>query len=103
MALYSAHSNSERLCRSSPAAVWALTKSSPPSVRAPVQVFRGHARAGAYRNDKEYSMSQIGEPLRIIEVEPLEEPVPEVDPLEEPVPEKEVPFEQPADPVKEPA
>ena len=38
-------------------------------------------------------MSQIGEPLRIIEVEPLEEPVPE----------KEVPFEQPADPVKEPA
>ena len=44
-------------------------------------------------NDKEYRMSQIGEPLRIIEVEPLEEPVPE----------KEVPFEQPADPVKEPA
>ena len=42
---------------------------------------------------EEYSMSQIGEPLRIIEVEPLEEPVPE----------KEVPFEQPADPVKEPA
>ena len=42
---------------------------------------------------KGYSMSQIGEPLRIIEVEPLEEPVPE----------KEVPFEQPADPVKEPA
>jgi hypothetical protein len=38
-------------------------------------------------------MSQIGEPLRVIEVEPLEEPVPE----------KEVPFEQPADPVKEPA
>ena len=38
-------------------------------------------------------MSQIGEPLRIIEVEPREEPVPE----------KEVPFEQPADPVKEPA
>ena len=37
-------------------------------------------------------MSQIGEPLRIIEVEPLEEPVPE-----------KVPFEQPADPVKEPA
>ncbi len=44
-------------------------------------------------DSKEYSMSQIGEPLRIIEVEPLEEPVPE----------KEVPFEQPADPVKEPA
>jgi hypothetical protein len=42
---------------------------------------------------KEYRMSQIGEPLRIIEVEPLEEPVPQ----------KEVPFEQPADPVKEPA
>ena len=38
-------------------------------------------------------MSQIGEPLRIIEVEPLEEPVIE----------KEVPFEQPAYPVKEPA
>ena len=38
-------------------------------------------------------MSQIDEPLRIIEVEPLKEPVPE----------KEVPFEQPADPVKEPA
>jgi len=38
-------------------------------------------------------MSQIGEPLRIIEVEPREEPVPE----------KELPFEQPADPVKEPA
>ena len=38
-------------------------------------------------------MSQIGEPVRIIEVEPLEEPVPE----------KEVPFEQPAGPVKEPA
>jgi len=49
---------------------------------------------------KEYSMSQIGEPLRIIEVEPLEEPVPE---REVPVPEKEVPFEQPGDPVKEPA
>jgi hypothetical protein len=44
-------------------------------------------------------MSQIGEPLRIIEVEPIEEPVPEKD---EPVPEK-VPFEQPGDPVKEPA
>ena len=58
-----------------------------------MQVFRGHARAGAYHRRKEYSMSQIGEPLRIIEVEPLEEPVPE----------KEVPFEQPADPVKEPA
>ena len=38
-------------------------------------------------------MSQIGEPLRIIEVEPRQEPVPE----------KEVPFEQPADPVEEPA
>jgi hypothetical protein len=42
-------------------------------------------------------MSQIGEPLRIIEVEPREEPVPE----------RDVPFEQPADPVavpvKEPA
>jgi len=37
-------------------------------------------------------MANIGEPLRIIEVEPREEPVPE----------KEVPFEQPADPVKEP-
>ena len=49
--------------------------------------------AGAYHNDKEYSMSQIGEPLRVIEVEPLEEPVPE----------KEVPFEQPVGPVKEPA
>ena len=57
-----------------------------------MQVFRGHARAGAYHNGREYSMSQIGEPLRIIEVEPREEPVPE----------KEVPFEQPADPVKEP-
>jgi hypothetical protein len=45
-------------------------------------------------------MSQIGEPRRIIEVEPLVEPVPE---KELPVPEKEVPFEQPADPVKEPA
>jgi hypothetical protein len=43
-------------------------------------------------------MSQIGEPLRIIEVEPLEEPVPEKE-----LPEKEVPFEWPADPVKEPA
>jgi hypothetical protein len=42
---------------------------------------------------KGVSMSEIGEPLRIIEVKPLEEPVPE----------KEVPFEQPADPVKEPA
>ena len=40
-------------------------------------------------------MSQIGEPLRIIEVEPLEEPVPEKEvPLEEP---------EPADPVEEPA
>ena len=58
-----------------------------------MQVFRGHARAGVYHNERKYSMSQIGEPLRIIEVEPLEEPVPE----------KEVPFEQPADPVKEPA
>ena len=38
-------------------------------------------------------MSQIGEPRRIIEVEPLEEPVPE----------KEVPFDQPANPVKQPA
>ena len=38
-------------------------------------------------------MTQIGEPLRIIEDEPLEEPVPE----------KEVPIEQPADPVEEPA
>ena len=38
-------------------------------------------------------MSQIGEPLRIIEVETREEPVPE----------KEGPFEQPADPVEEPA
>ena len=38
-------------------------------------------------------MSEIGEPLRIIEVEPLEEPVPG----------KEVPLEQPVDPVKEPA
>ena len=38
-------------------------------------------------------MSQIGEPLRIIEVEPLEEPLPQ----------KEVPFERPAIPVKEPA
>ena len=39
--------------------------------------------------------SQIGEPLRIIEVEPLEEPVPE----------KEIPIEEPepVDPVKEPA
>ncbi len=42
---------------------------------------------------KRENMSQIGEPLRIIEVEPLEEPVPE----------KEVPFEQPTDPVEEPA
>ena len=47
----------------------------------------------AYIIMKGGGMSQIGEPLRIIEVEPLEEPVPE----------KEVPFEQPADPVKEPA
>jgi hypothetical protein len=38
-------------------------------------------------------MSQLGEPLRVIEVEPLQEPVPE----------KEVPSEQPADPVQEPA
>ena len=38
-------------------------------------------------------MANIGEPLRIIEVEQREEPVPE----------KEVPFEQPVDPVKEPA
>ena len=36
-------------------------------------------------------MSQIGEPIRIIEVEPLEEPVPE----------KEVPI--PVEPVEEPA
>ena len=42
---------------------------------------------------EEYCMSQLGEPLRIIEVKPLEEPVPE----------KEAPFEQPADPVQEPA
>ena len=38
-------------------------------------------------------MSEIGEPVKVIEVEPLEEPVPE----------KEVPLEQPVEPVKEPA
>ena len=38
-------------------------------------------------------MSQIGEPVKVIEVEPLREPVPE----------KEVPSEQPFEPVKEPA
>ena len=58
-----------------------------------MQVFRDHAPAGAYRSERECSMANIGEPLRIIEVEPREEPLPE----------KEVPFEQPADPVKEPA
>ena len=41
-------------------------------------------------------MSQIGEPVKIIEVEPLEEPVPEKEvPLEQPV--------EPVEPVKEPA
>ena len=41
--------------------------------------------------ERSMPMSQIGEPIRIIEVEPLVEPVPE----------KEVPI--PVEPVKEPA
>ena len=53
------------------------------------EVMLGLAHLGTERRKP---MSQIGEPVRVIEVEPLEEPVPE----------KEVPLEQPFEPVKDP-